>query len=154
MTRGNRREKKGILFQDLPAWIRVLRYLDPLVAVQLRYPYHAEESLQFILHGVRMGDESRQHPGDNTYPARRFLVGPCMDAYWASYAIYYFNIARRSCSVCAGSLDSTLVWLKRNISCCVHSCSCLLYTSDAADDLLCVDLGGRRIIKKKKKKKK
>src|SRR5450756_3077234 len=31
--------------------------------------------------------------------------------------------------------------------------ACLLYTSDAADDLLCVDLGGRRIIKKKKKKK-
>src|SRR5659263_771019 len=30
---------------------------------------------------------------------------------------------------------------------------CLLYTSDADDDLLCVDLGGRRIIKKKKKKK-
>eukprot|EP00657_Telonema_sp_P-1_P009281 TRINITY_DN3479_c0_g1_i6.p1 TRINITY_DN3479_c0_g1~~TRINITY_DN3479_c0_g1_i6.p1 ORF type:complete len:102 (-),score=11.24 TRINITY_DN3479_c0_g1_i6:77-382(-) len=30
-------------------------------------------------------------------------------------------------------------------------CACLLYTSDAADDLLCVDLGGRRIIKKKKK---
>ena len=31
---------------------------------------------------------------------------------------------------------------------------CLLYTSDAADDLLCVDLGGRRIIKKKREKKK
>ena len=29
------------------------------------------------------------------------------------------------------------------------SSTCLLYTSDAADDLLCVDLGGRRIIKKK-----
>ena len=29
------------------------------------------------------------------------------------------------------------------------ACDCLLYTSDAADDLLCVDLGGRRIIKKK-----
>ena len=28
--------------------------------------------------------------------------------------------------------------------------TCLLYTSDAADDLLCVDLGGRSIIKKKK----
>src|SRR5450756_2954012 len=26
------------------------------------------------------------------------------------------------------------------------SSPCLLYTSDAADDLLCVDLGGRRII--------
>src|SRR5680860_1879204 len=35
----------------------------------------------------------------------------------------------------------------------LHRC-CLLYTSDAADDLLCVDLGGRRIIKKKKKQKK
>ena len=26
--------------------------------------------------------------------------------------------------------------------------ACLLYTSDAADDMQCVDLGGRRIIKK------
>eukprot|EP00657_Telonema_sp_P-1_P008134 TRINITY_DN28779_c0_g1_i1.p1 TRINITY_DN28779_c0_g1~~TRINITY_DN28779_c0_g1_i1.p1 ORF type:complete len:163 (-),score=49.41 TRINITY_DN28779_c0_g1_i1:35-523(-) len=32
-----------------------------------------------------------------------------------------------------------------------HLKGCLLYTSDAADDLLCVDLGGRRIIKKKKR---
>ena len=32
--------------------------------------------------------------------------------------------------------------------------ACLLYTSDAADDLLCVDLGGRRLIKKKIKKNK
>ena len=32
--------------------------------------------------------------------------------------------------------------------------ACLLYTSDAADDLLCVDLGGRRIIKKKNKQQK
>eukprot|EP00831_Metopus_contortus_P009226 TRINITY_DN13558_c0_g1_i4.p3 TRINITY_DN13558_c0_g1~~TRINITY_DN13558_c0_g1_i4.p3 ORF type:complete len:127 (+),score=0.45 TRINITY_DN13558_c0_g1_i4:452-832(+) len=30
--------------------------------------------------------------------------------------------------------------------------TCLLYTSDAADDTPCVDLGGRRIIKKKKDK--
>ena len=29
---------------------------------------------------------------------------------------------------------------------------CLLYTSDAADDLLCVDLGGLRLIKKKTNK--
>ena len=34
----------------------------------------------------------------------------------------------------------------------VRGVSCLLYTSDAADDLLCVALGGRRIINKKKKK--
>eukprot|EP00831_Metopus_contortus_P035776 TRINITY_DN2845_c0_g1_i5.p1 TRINITY_DN2845_c0_g1~~TRINITY_DN2845_c0_g1_i5.p1 ORF type:complete len:287 (+),score=41.52 TRINITY_DN2845_c0_g1_i5:217-1077(+) len=33
----------------------------------------------------------------------------------------------------------------------INYLSCLLYTSDAADDTPCVDLGGRRIIKKKKK---
>ena len=32
--------------------------------------------------------------------------------------------------------------------------SCLLYTSDAADERSSVDLGGRRIIKKKNKQKK
>eukprot|EP00656_Telonema_subtile_P042526 TRINITY_DN481_c0_g1_i8.p1 TRINITY_DN481_c0_g1~~TRINITY_DN481_c0_g1_i8.p1 ORF type:complete len:107 (-),score=8.82 TRINITY_DN481_c0_g1_i8:31-351(-) len=32
-------------------------------------------------------------------------------------------------------------------------CTCLLYTSDAADEEDSVDLGGRRIIKKKKKTK-
>ena len=39
-------------------------------------------------------------------------------------------------------LDITIVCLN----------NCLLYTSDAADDMQCVDLGCRRIIKKKKKK--
>ena len=34
------------------------------------------------------------------------------------------------------------------------SMTCLLYTSDAADERSSVDLGGRRIIKKKKKKNK
>ena len=33
----------------------------------------------------------------------------------------------------------------------LENSACLLYTSDAADDLLCVDLGGRLIIKKKTK---
>ena len=32
--------------------------------------------------------------------------------------------------------------------------TCLLYTSDAADERSSVDLGGRRIIKKKKNRKK
>ena len=31
----------------------------------------------------------------------------------------------------------------------IQAYRCLLYTSDAADDLLCVDLGGRRVIQKK-----
>ena len=33
----------------------------------------------------------------------------------------------------------------------IQNKDCLLYTSDAADEGLGVDLGGRRIIKKKKK---
>ena len=37
---------------------------------------------------------------------------------------------------------------KVSLSFLVDSMRCLLYTSDAADDLLCVDLGGRRIIQK------
>ena len=40
-------------------------------------------------------------------------------------------------------------YIKKEQQIAVHR-ACLLYTSDAADDLLCVDLGGRRIIKKKK----
>ena len=34
----------------------------------------------------------------------------------------------------------------------IHIYSCLLYTSDAADERSSVDLGGRRIIKKKNDK--
>eukprot|EP00657_Telonema_sp_P-1_P004404 TRINITY_DN2017_c0_g1_i1.p3 TRINITY_DN2017_c0_g1~~TRINITY_DN2017_c0_g1_i1.p3 ORF type:complete len:109 (-),score=41.38 TRINITY_DN2017_c0_g1_i1:50-376(-) len=47
---------------------------------------------------------------------------------------------------CVAALDEISRSLSR-----AQSQGCLLYTSDAADDLLCVDLGGRRIIKKKKK---
>src|SRR5450756_1089371 len=49
---------------------------------------------------------------------------------------------RRRCS--PGSSTSSCGRSRRSAG---MSCSCLLYTSDAADDLLCVDLGGRRIIK-------
>src|SRR5450756_3205317 len=48
-------------------------------------------------------------------------------------------ICRRGDGSCGGPGDDHV----RGAHC------CLLYTSDAADDLLCVDLGGRRIIKKK-----
>ena len=50
-----------------------------------------------------------------------------------TYELYHFYDVETIIRVgSAGSLDN-----------------CLLYTSDAADDLLCVDLGGRSIIKKK-----
>eukprot|EP00657_Telonema_sp_P-1_P007458 TRINITY_DN27340_c0_g1_i1.p1 TRINITY_DN27340_c0_g1~~TRINITY_DN27340_c0_g1_i1.p1 ORF type:complete len:132 (+),score=59.38 TRINITY_DN27340_c0_g1_i1:93-488(+) len=72
------------------------------------------------------------------------------------------------CSVIAGGLgaligtpaDAALVRMqgdstlppeqRRNYKNGVDAMVCLLYTSDAADDLLCVDLGGRRIIKQNK----
>ena len=59
--------------------------------------------------------------------------------------------------------DEERVWIIRQIdgsfialiAICTHlGCTCLLYTSDAADERSSVDLGGRRIIKKKKKKEK
>ena len=43
-----------------------------------------------------------------------------------------------------------LAMYQRFLPALVHGC--LLYTSDPADDLTCVDLGGRRIIKKNKNK--
>src|SRR5659263_575550 len=55
--------------------------------------------------------------------------------------------------VAAGCLSACLGFyqVQRNYWMCRGSRreSCLLYTSDAADDLLCVDLGGSRLIKKK-----
>eukprot|EP00825_Cyclidium_porcatum_P015457 TRINITY_DN1880_c0_g2_i1.p2 TRINITY_DN1880_c0_g2~~TRINITY_DN1880_c0_g2_i1.p2 ORF type:complete len:109 (-),score=12.03 TRINITY_DN1880_c0_g2_i1:79-405(-) len=49
---------------------------------------------------------------------------------------------------CQGILHVPLVAQPPHVLCVD---TCLLYTSDAADDMQCVDLGGRRIIKKKKK---
>ena len=49
-----------------------------------------------------------------------------------------------------GNYSSCRVFLSITVNC-TRVPACLLYTSDAADDLLCVDLGGRRTIKKKNK---
>eukprot|EP00825_Cyclidium_porcatum_P036874 TRINITY_DN3979_c0_g2_i3.p1 TRINITY_DN3979_c0_g2~~TRINITY_DN3979_c0_g2_i3.p1 ORF type:complete len:150 (+),score=7.67 TRINITY_DN3979_c0_g2_i3:221-670(+) len=68
------------------------------------------------------------------------------------------EIERRTTGIQSGTITGA-AWLSsaRAVKCRVKShvlCvdTCLLYTSDAADDMQCVDLGGRRIIKKKKKK--
>ena len=54
-------------------------------------------------------------------------------------AVLFFAIRWAGLPLASAAIDQAIwpVW------------ACLLYTSDAADDLLCVDLGGRRIIKKK-----
>src|SRR5665648_1172789 len=49
--------------------------------------------------------------------------------------------------------DTGMKWLQMIPSNDTYVITCLLYTSDAADEEDSVDLGGRRIIKKKKKKK-
>src|SRR5450756_3237307 len=49
-----------------------------------------------------------------------------------------------------GGYAKTDLSVSERRNCRTRARCCLLYTSDAADDLLCVDLGGRRIIKKKK----
>src|SRR5450756_296398 len=64
------------------------------------------------------------------------------------------SAAIRTCLYTVPAADTVFFINKRNalgtdISCAYRAylyTSCLLYTSDAADDLLCVDLGGRRII--------
>ena len=49
-------------------------------------------------------------------------------------------------------MNLTHCWYKCHDNCYVVTLNtCLLYTSDAADEEDSVDLGGRRIIKKKKK---
>eukprot|EP00656_Telonema_subtile_P052429 TRINITY_DN730_c0_g1_i4.p1 TRINITY_DN730_c0_g1~~TRINITY_DN730_c0_g1_i4.p1 ORF type:complete len:108 (-),score=17.09 TRINITY_DN730_c0_g1_i4:17-340(-) len=63
-----------------------------------------------------------------------------------------------SAELCARCCGGSVAWADQKCTCwlllfpvlCVDTC--LLYTSDAADEEDSVDLGGRRIIKKKKKK--
>src|SRR5450756_729063 len=60
---------------------------------------------------------------------------------------------KRSTVILSKFTMATVIWTVSYLLCLAvtYAYTCLLYTSDAADDLLCVDLGGRRIIKKKKK---
>ena len=61
------------------------------------------------------------------------------------------SVNRMPCSAtCFSKADSRCLKEARSLRNQMERTPCLLYTSDAADDLLCVDLGGRRIIKKKK----
>src|SRR5665254_28653 len=94
----------------------------------------------------------------------------CIFLYDSVSYIFFFSSRRRHtrCSGVRGLGDvykrqvtyrmekPTLIWRNWNGNAVLPATRiiCLLYTSDAADDLTRVDLGGRRIIKKKKKKKK
>src|SRR5664279_3935946 len=71
----------------------------------------------------------------------------CCQSFWRTSTLLVRSSPPTRCTVCATTPPT---WWSgtRTI------CSCLLYTSDAADEEDSVDLGGRRIIKKKKKHKK
>src|SRR5665213_1471273 len=84
----------------------------------------------------------------------RILINLPSSGLYLSLAMVIINLY--SCSIdlmCDRILGaaSWVLWSSKNCNATKLSNCCLLYTSDAADDLLCVDLGGRRIIKKKKK---
>ena len=80
------------------------------------------------------------------YEMLRSLVGSEMCIRDSNKPTSAFNIA----------VDITGGVPVEDIACATHKIRtvwpCLLYTSDAADDLLCVDFGSRRIITKKKNK--
>ena len=71
---------------------------------------------------------------------------------------FFFALFILSASLLALPLSSTLAIAEDNNGAFVDGAgftlygTCLLYTSDAADERSSVDLGGRRIIQKKKKK--
>src|SRR5450756_2296749 len=85
----------------------------------------------FILHGTRRADRAG---GPQQLTASVSAVASWPAACMASSRTRPASTSARS-ATCRRSRPPS------------RSTACLLYTSDAADDLLCVDLGGRRIIK-------
>ena len=83
--------------------------------------FQAEDGIRDLVRSRGLGDVYK-----------RQLKGSCMKKIGLSLVAFLFCLPAFSKVI---ALD------------CIYPC--LLYTSDAADDLLCVDLGGRRIIKKK-----
>ena len=65
--------------------------------------------------------------------------------------VFFFFFKQRAAYEVSACLVGSVMCIRGGCVCtCVRGCVCCrLYTSDAADDLLCVGLGGRRIIKKK-----
>ena len=64
--------------------------------------------------------------------------------------------SRRSLAICAATPGVGISYVAVNLAMSFAMAglnTCLLYTSDAADERSSVDLGGRRILQKKKKKK-
>ena len=94
--------------------------------------FQAEDGIRDLVRSRGLGDVyKRQSQGHNKFGC---LTELCLFADW-----FYSDLA-----------DLGFTWLR--VGRCLGQCvSCLLYTSDAADERSSVDLGGRRLIEKKKK---
>ena len=93
-----------------------------LVVYVLYFFFQAEDGIRDLVRSRGLGDVYKRQGLFHRYGARHLSRG----------------IAFAVSNVVGDGVNADYVYI------------CLLYTSDAADDLLCVDLGGRRIIKKKK----
>ena len=81
---------------------------------------------------------NRSYPGDPD-GSPSFMIARYIESQLLSISDYCLDLH---------SGGSSLHYVPSAVSAVVEDKDCLLYTSDAADDSLRVDLGGRRIIKK------
>src|SRR5678816_3668920 len=88
---------------------------------------------------ARFSKTARTIPGSNSFEDSPYLPPT---------TVGIGRLARASANVVSTSMYSGSPGAPGSL---VRSSTCLLYTSDAADERSSVDLGGRRIIKKKKK---
>ena len=96
-----------------------------------------------IASGCARGDQPSWGEIGKTMTVRGVMKGLVSSQY-----IYYF-VFDPDGNILTGPKDNPNTWDNYYVARYDGGNFCLLYTSDAADDLLCVDLGGRRFIKKK-----
>ena len=99
------------------------------------------------MHGEKGGVYRLYNPntGEHHYTTKEDEVAACVKAGWRNEGVKFFSVLDEDKQV-VGMVSMYNPYEKKFY----HHYTCLLYTSDAADELDGVDLGGRRIIKKKK----
>src|SRR5450756_1843466 len=134
----------GVLYTMASWWADVIREAqykgDHTRVVQISHRYgmilFIASEVMFFVAWFWAFFNSSLFPGDPVHATREALFG----GVWPPKGIETFDPWHLP-------LLNTLILLTSGTTV-TWAHHCLLYTSDAADDLLCVDLGGRRIIKK------
>src|SRR5665811_2447335 len=113
-----------------------------------------------LTNGARPGSERLDNPATRKMPARigaTFCTPPKSEIFAEPRRAISMPVTRNNAAVESPWLNMLRVEptvegvVKMKMPRTMKPKCCLLYTSDAADDLTRVDLGGRRIIKKKNK---